>query len=125
MLFRNTVFVLALAGAAVPAALAASGTTWSGAPGGDHVYSQKNSESAANRADVQKELADALKKSMANDRSTWASADGGVSTPFPQHSYAFRGGKLVHTDSISHDTPKPSRAVPGTEQKLFSEQYGV
>ncbi len=124
MLFRNTVFVMALTGAAVPAAFANSGTSWSGAPGGDHVYSQNNSGSVANRGDVQKELAGSLKNPMATDRSTWVGADGSIDT-FPQHSYAFRGGKLVHTDSIAHDTPKPSRAMPATEQNLFTERYGV
>ncbi|HQS41749.1 MULTISPECIES: DUF4148 domain-containing protein [unclassified Polaromonas] len=123
MLFRKTVFVLALAGAALPAAFANSGTTWSGADGGDHLYAQSNSGNSANRSDVKKELAASLKNPVANDPSTWVGADASSNT-FPQHSYAFQGGKLVHTDNIAHDTPKPSRVMPATQQNLFTERYG-
>lgn len=124
MLFRKTVFMLALAGAALPAAFANSGTTWAGADGGDHLYSpsHSNSGNSATRADVKKELADSLKNPVADDFSTWV-GDGSPYT-FEQHSYAFQGGKLVHMDSIAHDTPKPSRVISATEQNLFTERYG-
>ncbi|OZA87183.1 MAG: hypothetical protein B7X65_13415 [Polaromonas sp. 39-63-25] len=40
----------------------------------------------------------------------------------PQHSYAFQDGRLVHTDSIAHNTPKPSLAMTDAERRLFREQ---
>ncbi|OYY37325.1 MAG: DUF4148 domain-containing protein, partial [Polaromonas sp. 39-63-25] len=39
-----------------------------------------------------------------------------------QHSYAFQDGRLVHTDSIAHNTPKPSLAMTDAERRLFREQ---
>lgn len=118
MLFRKTVFALALVGAAIPAAFANNGTTWVGGERGFEFHANTSTKS---RADVQKEL-EAFRKNP-------TTADGGkmVSTNIgyinPQHSYASQGGKLIHTDSIAHDTPKPSLAMTDAERRLYRELY--
>ncbi|HQR97021.1 DUF4148 domain-containing protein [Polaromonas sp.] len=118
MLFRKTVFALALAGAAIPAAFANSGGTW---VGGEQGFETHTVQSTKSRADVEKEL-DAFRKNP-------TTAEGGtlvggeVGYIPPQHSYAFQDGRLVHTDSIAHNTPKPSLAMTDAERTLFQEQY--
>lgn len=122
MLFRKSVVALALVGAAIPAAFANSVVT---SVGGDrdsqYPASYTNSNSSKSRADVQKEL-EAFRKNP-------VTADGGkiVNTEIgfisPQHSYAFQGGTLVHTDSLSHDTPKPSLAMTDAEKRLQRQLY--
>ncbi|WP_096662823.1 DUF4148 domain-containing protein [Polaromonas sp. AET17H-212] len=117
MLFRKTVFALALAGAAIPAAFANSGNTW---VGGERGFETHTVQSTKSRADVKKEL-DAF-------RSNPTTAEGGslvggeAGYMPPQHSYAFQNGRLVHTDSIAHNTPKPSLAMTDAERRLFREQ---
>lgn len=53
MLFRKTIFALALTGAVLPAAFANSGVTWVGGERGFEFHAQKSTKS---RAEVQKEL---------------------------------------------------------------------
>jgi hypothetical protein len=40
------------------------------------------------------------------------------------HSYDFRNGVLVHTDSIAHDTPRPSVVMTSAEKRAAEELYG-
>lgn len=55
---------------------------------------------------------------MTADGGTLAGHDAGFM--LPQHSYAFQGGKLVHTDSIAHDTPKSSNlAMTDAERRQY------
>ena len=117
MLVRKFVFVLALAGATMPAAFANSGNTWMGAERGMEPHAMPSS-SGKTRAEVKQEL------------SAFASnpvlADGGKTTGnngdhyvFKEHSYARQDGKIVHTDGIARDTPKPSIAMTMREQRQF------
>lgn len=118
MLFRKTVFALALAGAALPAAFANSGGTWVGGELGLDAHAVQSSTS---RADVQKEYQAFRKNPVSADGGTLVGGEAGYIRP--QHSYAFQGGKLVHTDRIAHSTPKPSLAMTDAERALFQEQY--
>lgn len=115
MLFRKTVFALALAGAALPAAFANSGSTWVGGERGVEFHANKSTK---NRAEVQKELEAFRQNPVTADGGTLAGRD--ASYIPPQHSYAFQGGKLVHTDSLAHDTPKPtSLAMTDAERRQY------
>jgi hypothetical protein len=118
MLFRKTVFALALAGAALPAAFANSGNTW---VGGELGFDAHAVQSTTSRADVQKEYQAFRKNPVSVDGGTLVGGEAGYI--HPQHSYAFQGGKLVHTDTIAHNTPKPSLAMTDAERRLFQEQY--
>jgi hypothetical protein len=118
MLFRKTVFALALVGAALPAAFANSGSTWTG---GEQSFEFHAMPSTMSRADVQKELEDFRKNPVTSDGSTLVGGEGGYVGP--QHSYAFKGGKLVHTDTLPHNSPKPSLAMTDVERQLFKELY--
>ncbi len=118
MLFRKTVFALALAGAAVPVAFANSGSTWVGGELGFETHAVQSTNS---RANVQKELQAFRKNPVTADGGTLVGGEAGYIRP--QHSYAFQGGKLVHTDSIAHNTSKPSLAMTAAERRLYQELY--
>ena len=118
MSFRKTVFVLALAGAAIPAAFANSGSTW---VGGEAGFQNHPVQSTKSRADVRKELEAFNKNPVTADGGRIVGGEAGYSPP--QHSYAFQGGKLVHTDSLAHNTPKPSLSMTAAERRAFDELY--
>lgn len=115
MLFRKTIFALALTGAVLPAAFANSGVTWVGGERGFEFHAQKSTKS---RAEVQKELEAFRQSPVTADGGSLTGRDAGYIPP--QHSYAFQGGKLVHTDSIAHDTPKPTGlAMTDAERRQY------
>lgn len=115
MLFHKTVFALALAGAALPAAFANSGSNWIG---GERGFEFHAGQSTKSRADVKKELEAFRKNPVTADGGTLIGTDARYIPP--QHSYAFQDGKLVHTDSIAHDTPKPTNlAMTDAERSLY------
>lgn len=116
MLFRKSVFILALVSASIPAAFANTGITWTGGEQGFEFHVMPSTKS---RADVQKELEAFRKNPVTADGATLV---GGEYIP-PQHSYAFQGGKLVHTDTLPHNTPKPSLMMTEAERQLFKELY--
>ncbi|MFZ3139073.1 DUF4148 domain-containing protein [Polaromonas sp.] len=126
MLFRKTIVALVLVGAAIPAAFANSVVT---SVGGDrdsqypasNTNTNTNSNSTKSRADVQQELEAFRKNSVTADGGKIVNTEIGFISP--QHSYAFQGGTLVHTDSLSHDTPKPSLAMTDAEKRLQRELY--
>ena len=118
MLFRKTVFALALVGAAIPAAFANSGVT---SMGGDRDFQYHASNSTKSRADVQQELEAFRKNPVTADGGTIVNTDRGYINP--QHSYGFQSGKLVHTDNIAHDTSTPSLAMTDAEKRLHRELY--
>lgn len=119
MMFRKTVFALALAGAVLPAAFANTGRTWAGADDSVHIAPQQ-SQSDTGRAEVKKGASMAQKNAAAAtispDRAT---------TTSPQHSFGLQGGRLVHTDNLPHNNAKPDLARPDLRQDLFSERYGA
>lgn len=118
MFFRKTVFASALVLAAVPAAFASSGSTW---VSGERGFEFHASTSTKSRADVQKELEAFRKNPVAADEGKIVNTDTGYIAP--RHSYAFQGGKLVHADSMAHNTPKPSLAMTDAERQLHRELY--
>lgn len=120
MLFRKTVFALALVGAAIPAAFANSDTGWAGNERGVGIQANTNT-STKSRADVQKEL-EAVRKNptTAEGGNIFSNERGYIS---PKHSYAFQSGTPVHTDIIAHNTPKPSTTMTDDERKLYRQLY--
>jgi len=118
MSFRKTVFVLALVSASIPAAFANSGSTW---VGGEAGFENHPVQSSKSRAVVQQELEAFRANPVTSDGGTLVGGEAGYIRP--QHSYAFQGGKLVHTDTIAHNTPKPSLVMTEAERQLFREQY--
>lgn len=119
MSFRKTVFVIALVSSSIPVAFATNGNTL---VGGEAAFEHHSFQSNKSRADVRKEL-DAFRANPVT--SFGATLRGGdVGYTYPQHSYAFQDGKLVHTDTISHNTAKPSLAMTDAERRLFKEPSG-
>ena len=115
MSFRKTVFALTLVGAAIPAAFATTGITQVGGEKGIESHTMPITKS---RADVQKELAEFRKTPVGADGGIFMGGEAGYVAP--QHSYAFRGGKLVHVDTMNHNKPKPN--VTFTEQERTARQ---
>ena len=118
MSLRKTVFMLALVSASIPAAFASSGSTF---VGGENSFETHAMPGSKNRADVQKELQAFRKNPVTADGGMLVGAELGYT--FPQHSYAFQGGKLVHADSIAHNTLRPSLAMTDTERRMYRELY--
>lgn len=104
MMFRKTVFTLALAGAAIPAAFANSGSTWVGGELGFETHAVQSTKS---RSDVQKEL-EAFRKNP-------ITADGGMLV----------GGEVgyIPPQHIDHNTPKPNPVMTTAERRLYQELY--
>ena len=110
MLIRKTALALALVGAAVPAAFANGGH--------ERPFASSAASSTKSRSDVQKELEAFRKKPVSAGGSILSDRDARFITP--QHSYGFQNGTLVHTDSIAHDTSKPSNlAMTDAERLLY------
>ena len=118
MSLRKTVFMLALVSASIPAAFASSGSTF---VGGENSFETHAMPGSKTRADVQKELQAFRKNPVTADGGMLVGAELGYT--FPQHSYAFQGGKLVHADSITHNTSRPSLAMTDTERRMYRELY--
>lgn len=118
MTFRKTLAVLALAGATVPAAFAAGASTWVGGEAGfrDHPV-----QSSRTRDQVRQEFLAFRSNPVTADGGTQVGGEAGYVPP--QHSYALQDGKLVHTDKLAHDTPRPSLKMSAAERRLFQEQY--
>ena len=113
----KTVLALALAGATVPAAFAASGSHW---VGGEQGFKTHAVQSQFSRSDVAKEFLAFRANPVTADGGRLVGGEAGYVAP--QHSYAFVGGKLVHNDTIAHNTPKPSLVMSATERRRFQEQ---
>jgi hypothetical protein len=47
----------------------------------------------------------------------WAYVGGDTGWELRQHRYDFANGRLVHSDDIPHDTPKPAYAEPKGSQR--------
>jgi hypothetical protein len=120
MLFRKTIFALALVGAAIPAAFANSNTGWAGNERGVGIQANTNI-STKSRDDVQQELQAFRKNPFTADGGRIVNTEIGYISP--RHSYAFQGGTLAHMDSLAHDTAKPSLATTDAEKRLNRELY--
>ena len=106
MLIRKTVFALALVGATIPAAFANGGY--------ERPFKSTADTSTKSRSDVQQELEAFRKNPVGAGGSILSNRDARFITP--PHSYGFENGALVHTDKLSHDTPKPDLS-PLTDQQ--------
>lgn len=118
MLFRKNAVVLALAGTLSPVAFADSGSTW---VGGEAGFQEHTVQSTKSRAEVRNEFLASRANPVTPDGGLAVGGEAGYIPP--QHSYAFRDGKLVHTDKIAHNTPKPSLAMTSAERRLYQELY--
>jgi hypothetical protein len=120
MLIRKTVVALALIGASVSAAFANSGIS---IVGGEKGFEFHDTPSLKSRADVQNELAASRKNPTIADGGK--SLAGGALYVFPQHSFAFKDGKSVHTDTLNHYTPKPSLTMTPDERRAQIRLQGL
>lgn len=121
MSIRKTIVALALVGAALPAAFANSNTGWAGNERGVSVIEANTSASIKTRAQVVQELQAFRNNPVAANGSKFVNNDRGFARA--QHSYAFQGGALVHTDTIAHNTVKPSVVLTDADKQLNRELY--
>jgi hypothetical protein len=118
MSFRNTVLALALSGAAIPAAFADTGSSWVGGEVGFETHAVQSTRS---RTEVQREYLAFRNNPVTSDGGRIVGGEAGYLPP--QHSYAFQDGRLVHTDMIAHNTPRPTLSMTAGERRVFQEQY--
>ena len=78
---------------------------------------------AKTRAEVMKELQEFRSNPVSAD-GQYRFVGGEKQWEAVMHSYDFRNGMLVHTDSISHDTPRPSVVMTAAEKRAAEELYG-
>ena len=121
MSIRKTIVALALVAAAVPAAFANSHTGWAGNERGVSLIEANTSASTKTRAEVMQELQDFRNNPVAADGSRFIDNERGFVPA--QHSYAFQGGTLVHTDTIAHNTVKPSVVLTDADKRRNRELY--
>ena len=121
MSIRKTIVAMALVGAALPAAFANSHTGWAGNERGVSVIQANISASTKTRAEVVQELQTFRKNPVTADGSKLVDTERGFVPA--QHSYAFQGGALVHTDTLAHDTAKPSVVLTDADKRLNRELY--
>ena len=127
MSIRKTIVALALVGAALPAAFANSHTDWAGNERGVSII-QANTNTNTNatastktRAEVVQELQAFRKNPVTVDGSKLVDKERGFI--LTQHSYAFQGGALVHTDTLAHNTAQPSLVMTDADKRLQRELY--
>ena len=117
MSVRKTVLALALTGAAIPAAFAGSASSW---VGGELGFETHAVQSQLTRADVRQDFLAFRANPVTADGGRLVGGEAGYVGP--QHSYAFVAGRLVHTDTIAHNTPKPSLVMSAQERRQWREQ---
>ena len=120
MSIRKTIVALALVGAALPAAFANNGTTWMGSDRGFERH-PGNSSSTKTRVEVMQELQAFRKNPVTADGGRIVNTERGFVPA--QHSYAFQGGVLAHTDTIAHDTAKPGVVMTDADKRRNRELY--
>lgn len=109
----------------IPLTVALSLSLWAGTASADQTFHQSKDEAGViihyvpgtkSRAQVEMERIEALGNPTTADG--WRYVGGDTGWELVPHSYAFRGGKLVHSDNIDHNTPKPTLAsiVEGRKQ---------
>ncbi|ABM39831.1 DUF4148 domain-containing protein [Polaromonas naphthalenivorans] len=122
MSIRKIIVALTLAGAALPAAFANSAVTSVGnTRDADYPASTLYSASTKTRAEVMQELQAFRSNPVTADGGKIVNTERGFAPA--QHSYAFEGGALVHTDKLAHDTAKPSLVMTDADKRLQRELY--
>ena len=123
MSIRKTIVAMALVGAALPAAFAGGHTGWAGNERGVGIIQSSANASASTktRAEVVQELQAFRNNPVTADGSKLVDNERGFVPA--QHSYAFQGGALAHTDTIAHNTAKPSTVLTDDDKRRNRELY--
>ena len=111
MSVRKSLLIASLVSALAVPAFATNGITFVGGEAGFQFHAMP---STVTRAQVQKELVEWRKNPVTGDG--YREVGGEAGFRFEPHGYAFRDGKLVHADSIPHNTPKPSLTMTPEER---------
>ena len=116
---KQTLVATAVAFVTIPAAFATSGST---SANNDRGYtSHAMPASGLTRAQVQAELAAFKKNPVAADGARYVGGD--IGWVYEGHKSEFRNGRLVHTDNIDHNAPKPSLRMTPAERELYRELH--
>lgn len=102
----------------VPAAFAAGGSTW---VGGEIGFVDHPIVSSKTRQQVREEFLAFRANPVLADGTRVVGGEAGYA--LPQHSYAWQGGRFVHTDTLAHNTPRPSLSMSEAEKRLRGELY--
>lgn len=116
MLIRNTVLALGLSVAMI-SAFANSGGSF--VTGGEEGLRLHKAQSTKSKAEVRAEL----QAANASGYGVMGSGESGEGGKFSQrHSFAFQGGKLVHSDNLAHNNPKPTVVSGGLDRDQYRGQ---
>lgn len=118
MQIKKVVFALALVGTSLSAAFAADTGTWQG---GEIGYVPAPAHSTLSRGDVRQELQAFRRNPVTSDGGTIVGGEVGYEPA--QHSFAFADGKLIHSDNIAHNTPRPSVDMTSAERRAYKQSY--
>lgn len=117
MSVRKSLFVLAIAASALPAAFAQSASVF---VGGEAGWIDRPVSSTLTREAVRQEFLAFRSNPVAADGGRYAGGE--VGYVFPQHTYARVNGEWVCTDKIAHN-PAPDATKNPSEQRLFRQLY--
>ncbi len=115
---RNITIAISLSSAAIASAFAAdTGKFLNGELG----YVPAPFHGTLTRDEVKRDLASFQQNPVTGDGSRFVGGE--VGYVYPSHSYAIRDGKLVHTDTIAHDTPRKSGRMTADQIDAFQNSY--
>lgn len=112
MNIRKTILVAGLSALMIPAAFATSGAVF--ATGGEDSLRFHAAKSIKSRADVRAEVLDANTEGFG-----LMGGESGAGQATQRHGYGFQGGKLVHTDTFAHNSPKPSTTLTAADRMMY------
>lgn len=118
-IIKQALVATAVAFVTIPAAFATSGTTSANNQRGYTTHAMP--ASGLTRAQVKAELAAFMKNPVAADGARYVGGDTGW--VYEGHKSEFRNGRLVHTDNIDHNAPKPSLSMTPEERALYRDLY--
>ena len=118
MTIRNLAIATLLAGASMTTAFASQPLHFIG---GEIGFIEHNTPSTVTRQQVMKEYQLSRQNKLDGSGGMQLSGDGGYVEP--QHSYSFAGGKVRHTDKISHNTAKPDYEHSAAYHEKFTKTY--
>jgi hypothetical protein len=117
MSVRKSLFVLAIAAAALPAAFAQSASVF---VGGEAGWIDRPVRSTLTREAVRQEFLTFRGNPVAADGGRYVGGE--VGYIFPQHTYARVNGEWVCTDKIAHN-PAPDAVKSGAERRMYLQLY--
>ena len=118
-LIKQALVATAVAIVTLPAAFATSGTTVADNERGLTTHAMPSS--GLTRSQVIAELMAFKKNPVAADGARFV--DGEIGWVDQGHSSEWRNGRLVHTDTIDHNAPKPSPSMTPAERAAHRELY--